>query len=381
MDQKLHDIQFMQEALELGRHVLSRSSPNPSVGAVVVDSDGIAGCGRTQPLGGPHAEIVALSEAGGRAREATLYVTLEPCCHHGRTPPCVDAIIDSGIQRCVVAITDPFPSVQGKGIARLRAEGISVEVGVCEAEASDLHAGFLSRTRTGRPLVRAKYAMTLDGRIATRTGQSQWITGHAARRHAHVLRDRTDAVLIGAGTVRADNPTLTTRLPEEFTGDGGSHHPLRIVVDGRGSTSPDANVYNPDLPGRTLVATTAAALPEWLDELAEQGVEYIVCGEGPRVDLGHMLDELGTRGLNDLLVEGGSSLLGSCFDAGLVDRVAAFVAPLVVGGAAAPGPIGGHGIELIAQAWRLSDVRLTVLNEDVLLEGSIASSRATEDVA
>lgn len=380
MDHELQDIQFMQEALELGRYVLGRSSPNPSVGAVVVDNDGIAGCGWTQPDGGPHAEIVTLQEAGGRAQGATLYVTLEPCCHHGRTPPCVDAIIQAGIQRCVVAIQDPFPSVQGKGIARLRAGGILVEVGVCEREAAELHAGFLTRIRTGRPLVRAKYAMTLDGRIATRTGQSQWITGHTARRHAHVLRDRTDAVLVGGGTVRADNPALTTRLPDEFTNHGGAHQPLRIVVDGRGSTSPDANVYSTELPGRTLVATTVAAPTEWVRELAERGVNHIVCGQGPRVDLEHLLDELGARGLNDLLVEGGSRLLGSLFDAGLVDRVAAFVAPLVVGGAAAPGPVGGRGFGSVAKAWRLSDVRLTVLDEDVLLEGAIASSRQTEEV-
>jgi diaminohydroxyphosphoribosylaminopyrimidine deaminase/5-amino-6-(5-phosphoribosylamino)uracil reductase len=222
--------------------------------------------------------------------------------------------------------------------------------------------------------------MTLDGRIATHTGQSRWITGKTARRHAHVFRDRTDAVLVGAGTVRADNPTLTTRLPDEFTGDGGSHHPLRVVIDGRGSTSPDAKVYNPDLPGQTLVATTRAAAPSWTSELAERGVEQIVCGQGPRVDLDDLLVELGTRGCNEILIEGGSHLLGAFFDAGLVDRVAAFVAPLVVGGSAAPGPVGGRGYASMAEARRLSDVRLTVLDEDVLLEGVIASPGAREDV-
>jgi diaminohydroxyphosphoribosylaminopyrimidine deaminase/5-amino-6-(5-phosphoribosylamino)uracil reductase len=371
----------MREALELGRYALGRSSPNPSVGAVIVDNDGVAGRGWSQPVGGSHAEIVALKEAGSRAQGATLYVTLEPCCHQGRTPPCVDAILQAGLARCVVATIDPFPSVRGKGIERLRAGGIVVDMGVCGPEAGELHAGFFTRVRTGPPLVRAKYAMTLDGRIATRTGESQWITGQAARRQAHIFRDRTDAVLVGAGTVSADNPTLTTPLPDEFTGDGGSHHPLRIVVDGKGSTSPDANVYSPHLPGRTLVATTEAADLAWINGLAKRELEHIVCGEGPLVDLEYLLDELGTRGLDEILVEGGSRLLGAFFDAGLIDRVAAFVAPLVVGGAAAPGPVGGRGCESMAEAQRLSDVRLTVLDEDVLLEGALPSPRAREDVA
>lgn len=381
MTHQKHDMQYMEEALELGRYALGRSAPNPSVGAVIVDTDGVAGCGWTQQVGGAHAEIVALQEAGRRARGATLYVTLEPCCHHGRTPPCVDAIIQAGITRCVVAVEDPFPSVQGKGIACLRAAGISVEMGTCQPEAAELHAGFFTRVRTGRPLVRAKYGMTLDGRIASRTGQSQWITGPVARRHAHMLRDRSDAVLVGAGTVRADNPTLTTRLPDEFTGDGGAHHPLRIVVDGQGSTSPAANAYDPNLPGRTLVATTATAPPEWVGNLAERGVEHLVCGDGPRVDPETLLDELGARGLNELLLEGGSRLLGAFFDARLVDRVAAFIAPMIIGGADAPGPVGGRGCGLITEAWRLSDVRLTVLDVDVLLEGTVVSATATGDAA
>lgn len=378
---QIQDLHYMREALELGRYALGRSSPNPSVGAVIVDRDGVAGCGWTQQTGGPHAEIMALREAGAKARGATLYVTLEPCSHHGLTPPCVDAILHAGIARCVVAIEDPFPRVQGKGVERLRQAGVSVEMGVCEQEAGELHAGYLGRVRSGRPLVRAKYAMTLDGRIATRTGQSQWITGHGARRHAHTFRDRTDAVIVGAGTVRADNPTLTTRLPEEFTGDGGPHHPLRIVVDGRGSTSTASNVYNPDLPGRTLVATTEAAAPAWAGELAEQGVEQIVCGSGPWVDLGMMLDQLGNRGVNEVLIEGGGRMLGSFFDAGLVDRVAAFVAPLVVGGIAAPGPVGGLGCESIGEARRLSDVRVTMIDGDLLLEGTLAPFTTTESVA
>jgi diaminohydroxyphosphoribosylaminopyrimidine deaminase/5-amino-6-(5-phosphoribosylamino)uracil reductase len=375
------DMHFMKEALELGRHALGRTSPNPSVGAVIVDNDGVAGCGWTRPAGGPHAEIVALEEAGDRARGATLYVTLEPCCHHGRTPPCVDAILQAGIARCVVAIEDPFPQVQGRGVERLRAEGIQVDVGVCERKAEELHAGFFTRVRTGRPLVRAKYAMTLDGRIATRIGESQWITGPEARRQTHVFRDRADGVLVGAGTARADNPVLTTRLPEALTGDGGPHHPLRVVVDGRGTTSPSARLYSPDLPGRTLVATTAAAPSAWRDQLTARGVDLVTCGDGPLVDLRLLLQELGSRGINELLVEGGGRLLGSLFDAGLVDRVAAFVAPVIIGGADAPGPVGGLGSDSLAAAWRLTDVRVSDLEGDLLVEGSVDLSRMREEVA
>lgn len=375
------DTRYMQEALNYGRYALGRTSPNPSVGAVIVDRDGIAGYGWTQAAGGSHAEIVALATAGSRARGATLYVTLEPCCHHGRTPPCTDAIIAAGIRRCIVGVEDPFPSMQGNGIAQLRAAGITVDVGLGAREALDLHAGFFQRTRTGRPLVRAKYAMTLDGKIATRTGDSRWITGQVARRHAHVLRDRADAVLVGAGTIRADNPALTTRLPDEFTGDGGAHHPLRVVVDGRGSTPLSAAAFNPDLPGNTLIATTQAAPSAWMGELAHRGVEHIVCGAGPDVDLQRLLDKLGARGLNELLIEGGGRILGAFFDAGLVDRVTAFVAPVITGGADAPGPVAGQGCETLGTGWWLQDVVWHQLDRDVLLEGTVSTSPAREEVA
>jgi diaminohydroxyphosphoribosylaminopyrimidine deaminase/5-amino-6-(5-phosphoribosylamino)uracil reductase len=203
--------------------------------------------------------------------------------------------------------------------------------------------------------------MTLDGRIATRTRQSKWITGQTARRHGHMLRDHADAVLVGAGTVREDDPRLTTRLPDEYTGAGGAHHPLRVIVDGQGTTSPAATVYDPSLPGRTLVATTAAATPHWRDELAARGVESVICELGSSVDLGQVLDLLGGIGINDLLVEGGGAILGSFVDAGLVDRAAVFLAPIVVGGSAALGPIGGHGCASVADAWRLANVRIHAL--------------------
>lgn len=368
----------MRKALELGHYALGRTSPNPSVGAVIVDDHGVAGCGWTRPVGDAHAEIVALAEAAERARGATLYVTLEPCAHHGRTPPCVDAILRAGIARCVVAMEDPYPEVHGKGIEALRSGGVSVETGVCEKGARELLSGYLSRVERGRPLVRAKYAMTLDGRIATRTGKSRWITGSSSRRQAHVLRDRADAVLVGAGTVHTDDPALTTRLPDEFTGDGGAHHPLRVIVDGRGTTSRSAQVYSADLPGRSLVATTAEAPDWWLNELGEADVEHLLCGDGPEVDLAYLLQELGVRGINEVLVEGGSRILGAFFDAGLVDRIAAFVAPVVVGGWTAPGPVGGRGCESMSDAMRVSEVSITSFDSDVLIQGSVLPSDKEE---
>lgn len=367
------DTVYMDEALQLGASALGRTAPNPSVGAVVANDSGIVGQGWTQPAGQAHAEISALAEAGERAQGATLYVTLEPCAHYGRTPPCVPAIIGAGITRCVVAVQDPSPAVSGAGIAWLRNTGITVDVGLRETEASELHAGFFTRVLLGRPLVRAKYAMSLDGRIATRTGNSKWITGSIARRYVHVLRDQTDAIVIGAGTVQSDDPSLTTRLPDELAGGGGAHHPLRIVLDGRGTTSPSARIYGEDLPGATLVATTSQASPAWLDALASQGVEHVVCGQGLTADIDLLLQTLGRRGMNEVLVEGGGRVLGSVFDAGLVDRVAAFLAPLVIGGASAPGPIGGTGAGRVTDGWRIGNLRTRSLGGDLLLEGMVSA--------
>ena len=372
------DRRYMDEALALARRALGRTAPNPAVGALVVRDGEVVGRGWTRPPGGPHAEAVALAGAGELASGATLYVTLEPCSHHGRTPPCADGIVAAGIARCVVAVTDPFPAVNGAGIARLRAAGVAVEVGLREHEATDLNAGFFARVRTGRPLVLAKYAMTLDGRIATRAGHSRWITGEAARAAAHGMRDRVDAVAVGAGTVAADDPVLTTRLPAHLAGDGGPHHPLRVVADGRGRSPLSARLFGPGLPGRTLVATTRAAEPEWIAALAARGLPIEVCGDGPMVDLALLLNRLGERGVTTLLVEGGGRLLGALFDGGLVDRVAAFVAPVVVGGAAAQGPVGGVGVARMGEAVRLADVRWRRLGDDVLLEGSVVGPSVRE---
>jgi diaminohydroxyphosphoribosylaminopyrimidine deaminase/5-amino-6-(5-phosphoribosylamino)uracil reductase len=365
----------MDEALRLARRALGRVSPNPAVGAVIVRDGAIVGRGWTQPPGGPHAEAVALAEAGPAATGASLYVTLEPCAHYGRTPPCADAIAAAGIARCLVAVGDPFPAVDGAGLDRLRAAGVAVEVGLVAEAAASLNAGFFTRIRTGRPQVVAKYAMTLDGRIATRTGQSRWVSGAPSRRVAHVLRDRADAVMVGAGTVAADDPSLTTRLPVGLAGDGGPHHPLRVVVDGRGASPLKSRVFNPAQPGRTLVATTAAAPAGWLAALEARGIDRFVAGRGPMVDLPRVLDHLGAEGVNALLVEGGGRLHGALFDAELVDRVVAFVAPVIVGGVAAPGPVGGCGVAAMRDARRLENVAVRRLGADLLVEGDVVRTR------
>lgn len=364
----------MAEAIDLARRVLGTTSPNPAVGAVIVRDGRVVGRGATRPPGGPHAERVALAEAGELARGATLYVTLEPCCHRGRTPPCTDAIIEAGIAEVHVATPDPNPLVHGRGIGALVDRGIRVVVGEHEAEARRLNEWFFKYIATGRPFILAKYAVTLDGKIAARTGDSRWVTGPTARAYVHRLRAQVDAVMVGVGTVLADDPALTAR-PEEFGGPPPARQPLRIVVDSRGRTPPQARVLDGAAP--TLIATTPLADPENLKALEARGAEVLVLpAAGGRVDLEALISELGRRELAWVLVEGGGRLLGSLFDLGLIDRVAAFIAPKLVGGAAAPGPVGGLGRPKMADAVRLEDVETDRLGEDLLVSGRPVWSEA-----
>jgi len=364
------DRTWMRRAIALAWRACGRVAPNPAVGAVIVRDGVVVGEGCTKPPGGPHAEIVALREAGERARGATLYVTLEPCTHYGRTPPCVEAILRAGIARVVIGVRDPYPEVDGRGIAALRAAGLAVEVGVEAEAAAEVIAGYLKRLRTGLPEVTLKYAMTLDGRLATRTGHSRWITGPEARRYVHQLRDRHDAILVGVETVLQDDPELTTRLDPADAGDDGPHHPLRVVLDSRARTPLSARLLARTIPGQTLIVTTELAPPERLAALREAGAEVVVvpsrCGT---VDLASSLQALAERGVNSVLVEGGGRVLGAFFDAGFVDRVVAFVAPLLVGGRQAPVPLAGHGVETMDEALRLHDLRIYQLGTDVVIEG------------
>ncbi len=320
--------EHMRAALALARRGLGSVWPNPSVGCVLVQDGRVVGRGVTAPGGRPHAETIALASAGAQARGATAYVTLEPCSHHGRTPPCAEALAAAGVARVVVACSDPDPRVDGAGIALLRAAGLEVVVGTLATEARLLQAGFLTRVGLGRPMVTLKLASTLDGRIATRGGESQWITGPAARRAAHALRGQHDAVLAGVGTVQADNPELTCRIP------GYRRTPdLRIVVDSHLRTGLTARVVS-----------TAATVPTWflhrsgadadrMLALNEAGVQLIeVAGAEHGIDLAAGMQALGAAGLTRVLVEGGAQIAGALLRAGLVDRVAWFHAPSVMGG-------------------------------------------------
>ncbi|MBI3968580.1 MAG: bifunctional diaminohydroxyphosphoribosylaminopyrimidine deaminase/5-amino-6-(5-phosphoribosylamino)uracil reductase RibD [Chloroflexi bacterium] len=356
-------LRLFERALALARLALGRTSPNPAVGAVVVCDDEVIGEGFTQPPGGPHAEVVALRQAGERARGATLYVTLEPCGHFGRTPPCSDAIVAAGIRRVHYAVADPNPLTAGKGPAALRAAGVEVSVANWEP-AHELNEAFLEYVRSHRPFVTAKYAMTLDGKIATPTGDSRWVSDSVSRALVHELRDTTDAVLVGIGTVLADDPQLTAR-PDQPTGRT-PRQPLRVVVDSGARLPLGAKLLS--APGRTLVATTAAATPTCRRALERAGAEILVVPdfEG-RVDLDHLLAELGRRDVLSVLVESGGELLAGLLDRRLVDKVLAFVAPKIAGGAGAPTPVGGLGVSLMADAYPLRIARVERTGEDVLI--------------
>lgn len=322
------DEQHMRAALALARRGLGGTAPNPAVGCVLVQGGRVVGRGTTAPGGRPHAEAMALAMAGGRARGATAYVTLEPCSHHGRTPPCAAALIDAGVARVVVACGDPDPRVNGAGIAMLRAAGIEVLIGVLAAEAEAQQAGFLTRVRLGRPLITLKLASTLDGRIASRSGESRWITGPDARRMAHALRGQHDAVLAGVGTVQADDPDLTCRIP------GFRRTPdLRIVVDSHLRTRLTARLVATAATTPTWFLHRAGADPDRMTALTEAGARLIaVPGADHGIDLAAGLQALGAAGLTRVLVEGGAQIAGALLRAGLVDRIAWFHAPTVMGG-------------------------------------------------
>ncbi|OAT81835.1 bifunctional diaminohydroxyphosphoribosylaminopyrimidine deaminase/5-amino-6-(5-phosphoribosylamino)uracil reductase RibD [Desulfotomaculum copahuensis] len=361
------DRRYMQMALDLARRGLGRTSPNPAVGAVLVKDGRVVGRGYHARAGTPHAEIHALREAGAQARGSALYVTLEPCCHHGRTGPCTEAVIEAGVTRVVAAMTDPNPLVAGRGLERLRRAGIEVVAGVCEAEARRLNEVFIKYITTGLPFVVLKAAMSLDGRIATRTGHAQWITGPAARAAGHVLRDRYDAILAGVNTVLADDPSLTTRLA-----DGRGRDPVRVILDSRARTPPGARVIKQQSSAPTLVAVTPDAPAERVAALKSAGAEVLMLpGDGGRVDLRTLLTELARRELTGVLVEGGGEVHASFLSAGLADKVVWFIAPLIIGGRQAPGPVGGDGPATLDGAVGLEQMTLTRYGEDYCLEGYV----------
>lgn len=355
---------YMNLALQLAMRANGRTSPNPLVGAVLVRDGEIVGEGWHMMAGTPHAEIHALQAAGELAFGATMYVTLEPCSHHGRTGPCADAIIEAGVKKVVVAMEDPNPLVAGNGIAKLRQAGIEVVEGVLTQRAMRMNEVFIKWITTRMPFVVLKTAMTLDGKIATYSGHSQWITGEDARQHGHVLRDQYDAILAGIGTVLADNPALTTRLPHKE-----GRNPVRIIVDSLARTPLDAQVVNDGL-ARTIIAVTEASDPKKCKDLIAKGIEILVVPTGNGgIDLQHLFRELGAREITSILVEGGASVNASVLQAGLADKVCWFIAPKIVGGHAAPGPVGGEGVAFLQDAWKVSKMTAEFVGQDLMISG------------
>ena len=361
------DERIMEEALALAQRAAGRTSPNPMVGAIVVADGQVVGRGFHPRAGEAHAEVIALQEAGERARDATLYVTLEPCAHVGRTEPCTEALLAAGVRRVVAAMIDPDPKVNGKGIARLREAAVTVEVGVLEARARRVNEFYIKHRRTGLPFVTLKWAMSLDGKIGADRGMETAISGAEALRYVHELRNIYDAVLVGVQTVLADDPQLTCRLP-------GSRDPMRVIVDSRLRTPLAARMLTGGSPAQTLVATTAAAPLERIEALRRAGAEVLVQERaGQRVILRSLFEELARRGVLSILIEGGGTVNASALAEGVVDKVIACIAPRLIGGAQAPTPVEGAGLAQLARAVRLRAVQVRHLGEDFAIEGYVAA--------
>lgn len=355
---------YMRQALSIAQYSAGRTAPNPMVGAVIVKNGEVVGQGWHRQAGTPHAEIHALHQAGELARGATMYVTLEPCCHYGRTGPCTEAIIRAGVNKVVVAMMDPNAKVSGCGIGRLRSAGIEVIEDVLACEAARMNEVFIKWISTGMPFGVLKTAMTLDGKIATHTGHSTWITGETARRRVHHLRNLYDAILVGIGTVIADDPHLTTRLPE------GGRNPVRVILDSNGRIPHDAVVLN-DETARTLLFVAEDTVEEkGAGFRFRQHVEVIPVARAEQgLDLRQTFQELAARQLTSVLIEGGSAINASALQAGIVDKVKWFIAPKIIGGAAAPSPIAGKGGALMGQADLLEDVHFESVGDDILITG------------
>lgn len=354
----MNDEQFMRLALELARKGEGTVNPNPLVGSVVVKDGTIVGQGHHQAFGGPHAEAVALEQSRENAHGATLYVSLEPCCYRGKTPPCTQQISDAGIVRVVVACRDPNPLVNGKGIARLQEAGIAIKEGVLAAEAQRINEIFFKFIATRLPFVQIKLAMSLDGKIATQTGESRWISGERSRIAAHKLRRKFSAVLVGVGTVLSDDPQLTVRHVR-------GRDPIRIVLDGEGKIPLTAGLLHKA--GRTIVAT-AAMTKEKETELLALGVEvWRFPDEKGNVDLQALMTRLGETEIDSVLVEGGGETVASFLEAELVDKVSFFVAPMLLGGRNAVPAVGGTGVKSISNATQLRNIDVERIGEDILI--------------
>jgi len=354
---------MMQRALDLAARGVGQVSPGPLVGTVIVDGHGhIAGEGFYLYDQIKHAETVALEQAGERARDGTAYVSLEPHAHQGRTSPCTDALIKSGIKRVVAPIEDPNPKVSGRGFAHLRAAGIEVSTGLIAEEAAHLNETYIHFMRTGRPFLHLKLAVSLDGKVATSTGDSRWITGEAARARVHVLRNQSDAIMIGGRTARADDPLLTDRSGKK------RRRPLvRVVIEQYLRLSPESQLAQTTAEAPVIIFAGGDSEDDSVGVLQSQGVEVIT--QSPALDLSSVLEELGRRSIQSVLVEGGPSLAGLLIEAGLVNKVTFFVAPIIIGGQDAPSAVGGAGVEKVSEALQLGHVEVRKHGGDIEVTG------------
>ena len=383
MPYKQQDIEYMQRAIALAKKGAGFVNPNPMVGCVVVKDNEIITEGYHEYYGGLHAERNALTHTTADCKNATLYVTLEPCCHYGKTPPCTEIIIEKGIKKVVVGLLDPNPLVAGKGIKILEDAGIEVVTGVEVDKIKELNKVFLKYIKTKRPYVLLKTAMTLDGKIASYTGDSKWITNEKSRKLVHKLRSEMMGIVAGIGTVKADNPMLNSRLevqqPTANSQQPNIHQPIRIIVDTKASISLDSNIVKTANEYKTILAVSnqlsANGQQSKIDELKSLNVEILYCEEKDgHVDINDLMIKLGQKGIDSLLLEGGATLNAAFLQAGCVDEVYAFIAPKIIGGEHSKSPVGGQGIELMKDAIMLKDIKIETFDNDILIKGKIKST-------
>ena len=356
----------MRRVLELAQRARGRTSPNPMVGAVVVRRGKVVGEGYHSRAGHPHAEIEALRRAGNKARSADLYVNLEPCCHFGRTPPCSDAIVQAGIKRVFVGMKDPNKQVSGKGLRTLKAQSIVIVSGVLKEECMKLNESFVKVMKTGMPFVILKTAMSLDGKIAARSGDSRWISGKLARNHVHKIRNHVDAIMVGTETVLQDNPRLTCRLET-----GSVKHPVRIILDRRNRIPLTANVFKNSRSQPVIYVTGPDISSARQKALSARKVEILNSKIGKNgFHIKHLLKKLANRDMNSILIEGGAELNASVLKAGVVDKVVAFISPILIGGSTAPGFLGGRGVMKVNSAIKLKNLEVTKIGEDLMVEAT-----------
>ncbi|MBE6345785.1 MAG: bifunctional diaminohydroxyphosphoribosylaminopyrimidine deaminase/5-amino-6-(5-phosphoribosylamino)uracil reductase RibD [Lentimicrobiaceae bacterium] len=384
------DIRYMRRAIELAKKGAGFVNPNPMVGCVIVKNDIIIGEGYHELYGGFHAERNALTKSNADFDNATLYVTLEPCCHHGKTPPCTDIIIEKGIKKVVVGILDPNPLVGGKGISILKDAGIDVVTGVLEDEIKELNKVFLKYIKTKRPYVLMKTAMTLDGKIASHTGDSKWITNEKSRQLVHKLRSEMMGIITGIGTVNADDPMLNCRMDKHLPIANSQqltaniHQPIRIIVDTRASISLESQIVKTAKDYRTILAIgsltannqqpMANGQKSTVDKLKSFNIEILCCEEKDgHVDINDLIMRLGEMGIDSLLLEGGATINAAFLEANCVDEVYAFVAPKIIGGTNSKSPVAGKGIDLMKDAIMLTDIKTEQFDNDILIKGKIKS--------